>query len=175
MNKDFFLTYFKYSVILLPPFLVTGSFLPDLLVSINFLLFIYYLNKKKIYFLLNNFFFKFFFIFFLYINISSFFSENILLSLKSTLPYFRFIFFSLLIYYLCITIKKFKLLFFISLLITFLVLIFDGYLQYFSGYNLQGYLITPSSRLGGLFGDEKILGSFLSRNLPLLIFFFFYF
>jgi O-antigen ligase len=173
MHNKFFQNYFKYSTILLPPLLVTGSFLPDLLVSINSLIFIYFLIKNKIYYLFDNIFFKYFLIFFLYINISSIFSKDLILSFKSTLPYFRFIFFSLLIYYLCMKIEKFKLLFFYSFLITFMILILDGYLQYFSGYNLQGYPITPSSRLGGLFGDEKILGSFLSRNLPLLLFFLF--
>ena len=153
--------------------MVTGSFLPDLVVSINSLIFLYYIIKNKIYFFLNQFFFKYFIIFYIYLNISSLLSVDILFSLKSTLPYFRFFILALLIYYLCENIKNFKKFFFTSLFLTLFVLVLDGYIQFIFGVNLQGYGISPSSRLGGLFGDEKILGSFLSRHLPLLIFFLF--
>ena len=153
--------------------MVTGSFLPDLVVSINSLVFLYYIIKNKIYFFFNQFFSKFFLFFYIYLNFSSFLSVDILFSLKSTLPYFRFFILVLIIYYLCENVKNFKKFFFISLLLTLFVLVFDGYIQYIYGTNLQGYGIDDSSRLGGLFGDEKILGSFLSRHLPLLIFFIF--
>ena len=53
------------------------------------------------------------------------------------------------------------------------MLIVDSYIQYIFGTNLLGYPVSSSSRLGGLFGDEKILGSFLVRLLPLLLFFYF--
>ena len=153
--------------------MVTGSFLPDLVVSINSLVFLFYIIKNKIYFFFNQFFSKFFLFFYIYLNFSSFLSVDILFSLKSTLPYFRFFILVLIIYYLCENVKDFKKNFFISLLLTLFVLVFDGYIQYIYGTNLQGYGIDGSSRLGGLFGDEKILGSFLSRHLPLLIFFIF--
>ncbi len=153
--------------------MVTGSFLPDLVVSINSLVFLFYIIKNKIYFFFNQFFSKFFLFFYIYLNFSSFLSVDILFSLKSTLPYFRFFILVLIIYYLCENVKNFKKNFFISLLLTLFVLVFDGYIQYIYGTNLQGYRIDDSSRLGGLFGDEKILGSFLSRHLPLLIFFIF--
>lgn len=153
--------------------MVTGSFLPDLVVSINSLVFLYYIIKNKIYFFFNQFFSKFFLFFYIYLNFCSFLSVDILFSLKSTLPYFRFFILVLIIYYLCENVKDFKKNFFISLLLTLFVLVFDGYIQYIYGTNLQGYGIDGSSRLSGLFGDEKILGSFLSRHLPLLIFFIF--
>jgi len=165
--------YLKFSTILLPPMMVTGSFLPDLLVSLNSLIFICYIFLNKIDFLFKNIFFKYFVVFYFIINLSSFFSVDILFSLKSSIPYFRFIFLAFTIYYLCQNDSYFKKYFFLSLISTYGVLIFDGFLQYFSGKNLQGYPISPSSRLGGLFGDEKILGSFLSRHFPLLIFFIF--
>ena len=153
--------------------MVTGSFLPDLVVSINSLVFLFYIIKNKIYFFFNQFFSKFFLFFYIYLNFSSFLSVDILFSLKSTLPYFRFFILVLIIYYLCENVKNFKIFFFLSLLLTLFGLVFDGYIQYIYGTNLQGYGIDESSRLGGLFGDEKILGSFLSRHLPLLIFFIF--
>ena len=100
-------------------------------------------------------------------------SEDILFSLRSTLPYFRFFILSILVLYLCDLYKEFKFYFFISLVLTFIMLIVDGYIQYIFGTNLLGYPVSSSSRLGGLFGDEKILGSFLVRLLPLLLFFYF--
>ena len=42
----------------------------------------------------------------------------------------------------------------------------DGYLQFFLGKNLLGFEYD-GTRLSGIFGDEKILGSFLSRTLPI--------
>lgn len=51
---------------------------------------------------------------------------------------------------------------------------FDGYFQFFFDFNLIGNVVNNTNRLSGFFGDELILGSYLSRLLPLLIFCFFY-
>ena len=45
------------------------------------------------------------------------------------------------------------------------VIFIDGYYQYFTGYNILGYKYD-GDRLSGIFGEEKILGSFLSRTYP---------
>ena len=55
-----------------------------------------------------------------------------------------------------------------SLLLAFVIVIIDGYIQYFYGQNILGYPYT-NGRLGGLFGDELILGNYLSRLYPLLL------
>tara|TARA_B100000686_G_scaffold147886_1_gene155249 strand:- start:1561 stop:2538 length:978 start_codon:yes stop_codon:yes gene_type:complete len=55
-----------------------------------------------------------------------------------------------------------------SLLGAFTIVIIDGYIQYFLGENILGYTYV-NGRLGGLFGDELILGSYLSRLYPLLL------
>ena len=49
------------------------------------------------------------------------------------------------------------------------LLIFDGFIQYLFGYNIVGYS-TQSSRLSSFFFDEWILGSFVQKFFPLLIF-----
>ena len=56
------LNYLKFSIILLPPLLVTGSFIPDLVVSLNSLIFIFYIKKHKIYHFLNWYILNIFFI-----------------------------------------------------------------------------------------------------------------
>ena len=88
--------YLLYLFILFPIFLITGPFLSDLLVVLFSL---FYLIKYK------NFKFdkkgKIFLIliitFYILINISSLLSDHILVSLKSSLVYFRFIFFAFII------------------------------------------------------------------------------
>ena len=57
---------------------------------------------------------------------------------------------------------------FLSLLICFIILIFDGFIQYIYGKNIIGFE-KQGIRLSSFFGDELILGSYLSRILPILI------
>ena len=81
-------------LVLLPALLITGPFLPDFAVTLNSIIFIYFIFKNKI----NIFkytYVKIFFIFYFYIVFISFLSYDIFFSLKTTLPYLRFIFFSL--------------------------------------------------------------------------------
>ena len=51
---------------------------------------------------------------------------------------------------------------------SFLILLFDGYLQYFTGFNIFRSQYD-GVRLSGLFLDEKILGSYLSRLTPIFL------
>jgi O-antigen ligase len=46
-------------------------------------------------------------------------------------------------------------------------LIIDGFYQFFNGENLFGFKIT-GTRISSFFGDEMIMGSYLSRLFPLL-------
>jgi len=50
-------------------------------------------------------------------------------------------------------------------------LLIDGYIQFFTGTNILGFPRPDNSsfRVSGLFGEEAILGSFLSRTLPFLL------
>jgi O-antigen ligase len=53
------------------------------------------------------------------------------------------------------------------LLISFLSLIVDGYIQFYTGANIIG-LPKAGDRISSFFGDELIMGSYLSRLFPLL-------
>ena len=57
--------------------------------------------------------------------------------------------------------------FYYSLILCFSALVIDGYVQYFNGVNLIGFKIT-GIRVSSFFGDELIMGSYLSRLFPLL-------
>ena len=52
-------------------------------------------------------------------------------------------------------------------LIIFTVLIVDGFIQFFYGQNIFGYLLSAGPRVSSLFNDELILGSYLSRFFPI--------
>jgi len=55
--------------------------------------------------------------------------------------------------------------FFYCILICFTILTLDGFYQYFTGENIIGW--TNSIRTSSFFGDEKILGSYISRLWPI--------
>lgn len=56
--------------------------------------------------------------------------------------------------------------FYYSLILCFSVLVIDGYFQHFTGANLFGLKIN-NVRVSSFFGDELIMGSYLSRLFPL--------
>ena len=149
------------------PFLIWGPFFPDLIVSVSALFFMYYLLKN------NNFYYfskKPFIIFLAFCIISSLISletEDISLSIKSSLSYFRIGVFSCFIWYLIDKDKTILTYFYYVLVLCFSALIIDGYIQYFTGVNLSG-LKMLGIRVSSFFGDELIMGSYLSRLFPLL-------
>ena len=99
-----------------------------------------------------------------------FFSDYFLNSIRNTLFYFRFGILVLAIWYLLDNYKKFKILFFYFITITFLILIISTFLNivFFEEY------IYYNNRISGLFGEELIQGSFVLRTLPIFIIFYFY-
>jgi len=150
------------------PFLIWGPFFPDLLVSISALFFFFYGFRNKKFYFFNNKPIIIFFIFCLYCTLVSIFvAKDMILSLESSLFYFRIGVFSCLIWYLIEQDKKILDYFYYALVICFTALVLDGYLQYFTGFNILGF---PASgvRISSFFGDELIMGSYLARLFPLL-------
>ena len=149
------------------PFLIWGPFVPDLIVSISSLFFLYYLIKNNDFYYLNNKPFIIFLLFCIISSIGSLETENISLSIKSSLSYFRIGVFSCFIWYLIDKDKSILTYFYYALILCFLALGIDGYVQYFTGENLIG-LKKSGERISSFFGDELIMGSYLSRLFPLL-------
>ena len=163
---------FSVLVVLLIPSLITGPFIPNLILTLCSLIFLFFVIKKRIWKIFDNIFFYFFFSFCILCIISSLLSENVLFSLKTSLFYFRTGIFASLISFLISNNKNFVKYLFLSLIISFFLLIVDGYYQYFNSSNLLGKIVPGSwdgSRLSSLFGDELILGSYLSRLLPVFL------
>src|SRR5210317_2521200 len=125
------------------PFLIWGPFFPDLIVSISALFFLFYVFKNKQFHFFNNKPLIIFFIFCIYcILLSIFVSEDIMLSFESSLFYFRIGVFSCFIWYLIDKDKNILTFFYYALVLCFLVLVIDGYIQYFTGVNLIVFKIS---------------------------------
>jgi O-antigen ligase len=163
----------NFLIALIIPFLIWGPFFPDLILSLSSLLFLIYLFKKKNFNYFNKKPIIIFFVFCIYcILISLFSANNTLFSLQSSLFYFRIGIFACLIWFLIERDKKILSYFYYVLIICFSALIVDGYIQFFFGTNIIG-LPKSGSRISSFFGDELIMGSYLSRLSPFLFALFF--
>ena len=153
-------------LILIPPALISGPFLPDLFIVLISLIFLFiYKYQKKIFFT-QSLFFRFFLIFYFYLIFISVISDNFIQSIKPSITFIRFGFFSLAIFFILQNRTDFKKYFYLVLCLTLGFLMFDGYLQFVTGKNIFGYETNRPDRLGGLFFDELILGSYLGKILP---------
>ena len=174
INSNFdLLKYIKYSVFLIPFFLISGPFLAEIII---FFCCTYYisvvLKKKKINFYNNQFNFGFF-IFFISIIISSFFSREFETSILKSLSYFRFFLF----FYFINTFfndedyKNFNL----SIVLAVVFVASDIFVQFIFGKDILGYEPGMDGlRYQGPFGDEWISGSYLKNFAIISIVFVFY-
>ena len=154
-------------LILIPPALISGPFLPDLFIVLISLIFLFiYKYQKKIFFT-QSLFFRFFLIFYFYLIFISVISDNFIQSIKPSITFIRFGFFSLAIFFILQNRTDFKKYFYLVLCLTLGFLMFDGYLQFVTGKNIFGYETNRPDRLGGLFFDELILGSYLGKIIPI--------
>ena len=164
------IAYYYKLLYLLPIALISGTFFPNLIIITCSTFFLIDTFRLKLYNYYNNNFFKIFIVFFFFLNISSFFSENII-SFKYTIGYLRYGIFSIFLFYVLKNYSNFKYNFSLTFFFTFLFLIIDGYIQYFFGYNILIFDIekydTGLSYVTSVFGEDKKLGSFLSRLAPI--------
>ena len=155
-----------------PLYLATSIFIADFSCAIVSLIIIYLGLKNKKFFKPIRIEILFFLILYLIILINFAFSDFKEQSFLSSLFYFRYFLLSLAIFYL---LKKFENLHLSFVIITFgsfLIVIFDAYFQKILGYNLFGYGVIDKYNtvyLTGFFDEEKKLGSYLVRLLPLLL------
>jgi O-antigen ligase len=163
-----------YLTFLIPIFLVSGPFLSDLAISICAVIFLINSCKNNLISYYKNIFFYIFIIFYIYLNISALFSSNVLFSLKTSLPYLRFGIFALSMWYLLNKNDQLLKYLFYCFLFVILFLEIDGIYQYINFHNLFHYPLLYN-RVSSFFGDELILGSFLSRNYPLFLALFFFY
>jgi hypothetical protein len=162
------------SALLIPFGIITGPFLGDFFITIVSLSFVFVTFKERIYKYYNNIYFKFIFLFWLYLTIRSLFISDIytfhhkLESFTASFAYIRFFIAALAIWYLLDTQKSFLKFFLFISFFSYLFVLLDGYFQNFNGKDVFGFS-KPEKRLTGPFGKEQVLGSYLARNIPLLV------
>ncbi len=161
-------TKFNYFLILsIPVLLITGPLLSDIAIIILFISSInLYLNNKI---LIREYLKKFIYIFIIFYLIgilSSSLSIDKFISLKSSIPYLRYLGFVIILYYFynfnAEIVEK------LGLVVTLIFLIFfiDSILFFLFGFNLPIDKMT-NDRFSSFFGEEKVLGGFVARLFPL--------
>ncbi len=153
----------------LPFLLITGPFLSDLAVSIITLSYLAYCFKKKNFSEFKNKYFYIFLLFWGYLFLNSLIVNFNIDSIKISFFYFRYgVFIIAIVAYLNFD-DSFIKYFFYCIFFCFLILIIDGYIQYFDygGENIFGISSGSKGRVSSFFGEELILGSYLTRLWPL--------
>jgi O-antigen ligase len=155
-----------------PILLISGPFLSDLFCILLSLIFIIYNLKyrKWLDFIKNNnFYFYFFFIFFIYLNVNSLFSFNPKISFASSFPFIRIVLFIFALSFFINNNKKtYKSIYVISAF-SFFFLFIDTIAQYFFGLDIFGNAQANPNRISSFFRDELIMGSYVSRLLPIIL------
>lgn len=168
MNKNLLLNINSYLLILFPFFLVTGPLLPEITLILTTIIFLVLSFEEKDFKYFNNKIFKIFLIFYLLINISTILNPTFM-SFKSSLFYFRFGFLSLVIWHVIDKNPKFLKYFFISISILCVTIFLDSIIQIFFKRNIFNFPLSLTGRVSSFFGEELVLGSFLSKIFPLYI------
>ena len=154
---------------LLPFAFVIGPLIAEIIINSLIIVFLFNSIKNKNFFIFRNKVFIFFLLFYFYLIINLFLSDFFQQSGLNILTYIRFILFPMAIYFILKKNDKNIKFVFIFLSLTILIVVFDGYYQFIFDKNLLGYEKYRVDRISGFFKDDLILGSFLSRLLPLFI------
>ena len=179
INLEKHLNYLSFMLIIFILSICTGPFLPDLMLSLIGLYFIFLTYKYRLYKFYKNIFSLWFIPLYFLILISGISSQNIfdsLIDYDGPIFYFRYYFFVIAIYFLLISKKNiFKLLNYILIFILLFVGV-DALFQFFFGFDFFGIprLEQGQLRISGIFGKEQILGHYLIKLLPISLVIMFY-
>lgn len=169
MNQ-FILSQYKYLLLLIPIALITGPLIPEIIVLfIIGYLFATTILEKKTYIYKSNF-FKFLILICSFILVRNYFSDYFFKNYLVSLFYIRFAVFSLGIYFLDLKNENLKKFLFYGIIFAFLILFADTLYEYLNSTRYYGLKSIYDSRISSFFGDEYIMGSYVVRLLPLLIF-----
>ena len=162
----------SYLLISIPFLLITGPFLPDLAlitICIIYLFNNFFSDIRKYY---KNYFVILFLIFYVFCILSSLFSDYSSISITRSIGYIRFLIFTLAVIYILNSNPKVVKGLFYSILVCFLILILDGFFQFYFKENIFGF-VMQQNRTSSFFKDELIYGSYLSKFLPIFLSLFF--
>ena len=157
-------------------FIIPLSFIVGIAVTEFFvffcIMFFLILNKDKSLFIEKKVIFLFLFSAYIFANTYLRNSDDLKIG---SIFYFRYVLFSLAIFYFCELLSKYKnKRYFFLVIFCLLVLLADSIFQFFTGVNILGFEIIRD-RVSSFFKDELILGSYLVRLLPIILWFMFFF
>jgi O-antigen ligase len=155
----------------IPALFISGPFFSGLAVILFSLICLFLITYEKKFYFIKNFIFIIIILWSLYLIFISLISINPLSSLGSSLFYFRFSIMALGYWYLLENEEFFLYNFTKIICIIFLILSFDAFIQFLFNYNIFGWKYEMG-RASSFFGEEKILGSYLSRLFPFALIFF---
>lgn len=164
----------EYLIIFFPFALISGPLIPELVLLTSIIIFISLLSETDNFKFLFNDLSKIFFFFYLLIVVRSFYSEEVLFSLKNTLFYFRFLIFALIVKYLILNNTKFINYLIISLTVMLSIISIDLIVEYLIGnhwlFDKETYSEKDNNRVSGLFDEEYIIGGFILALFPITLF-----
>ena len=172
-ETDFFDKFLILLIFLFPIALCVSIFLADMFASITALSIIYsfFFRENKELFLNIKIQFYFFILFYLIILLSLIFSSSFEDSFLPSFFYFRYFIFVVGVYYLLEKYTFFSRVLLYSLVSTFFLIFIDSTKQFIFGENFFNYPMgmDPTLFITSFFGNEKKLGSYLVRLLPLIL------
>jgi O-antigen ligase len=169
-------TIIKYLITLLPFSLVFSIFITEIFLILISIFYFYEIRKENLLKLISlNFSYLgiFLCIYFLYVSLNSIFLENEFF-LRNTIFYFRFYFYFLSILFFINKLNIYNLIL-KSFFTIFIILILDATFQLIFGFNTFGIPIIVENRMSSFFGDELVLGSYITRLAPFFLIFIFVF
>ncbi len=151
----------------MPILLIVGPFLSDLVIVIFFLSALILIFRRQLSIEKNlKKFIYIFLVFYLIGLLSSSLSIEKFISLKSSIPYLRYLGFVLVAYYLYNTKKGLVEKLGIITICIFLIFFIDSILFFLFGFNIPIEKMA-NDRFSSFFGDEKVLGGYVARLVPL--------
>ena len=160
-----------YSIFILPIALITGPAIPDIIITLSGIFFIFYVFYKNEYSnILGEKLFLISILFWLYLLFISFFAENKIISFRESIIFIRVLLIPIFIYFWISNksprLEKILLVIFICIIFVVIDTLFQ-FTQYDGqngfGKDLLGFQSDWYGRLTGPFGDELIPGAYLSR------------
>ena len=154
------------------PALIMGPLVAEIILTISIIVYSIYLFKTNLFkeTLVFDKFIYFFCFFYIYFLINSYFSDTPSITFIKIFFFFRFIILLIIVNFL-IT-KEINFLKNLSkvVLFIFLILFIDAFIQKFFSFNLLGQKILSPLRISSFFGDELVMGSYISKFAPILLF-----
>ena len=160
-----------FLALLLVPSLVIGPLISEIIIFFLLVIYLYSISHNKYLLVLpQKNFIIFIILFLIYINLNTFFnSETINLSLKNSVFYFRFFFYSIIFFTLIHFYKEkfFKLYLFFALPLLIFFLIDLSCLIIFK-FSISGNSFV-TQRFSSIFGEELVMGGYIMKILPSLL------